>query len=108
VQLYQLLCFGYPKGHLALVCDTNWCSNLMCHAGQPGFDSCLGQDGCLICFRDIDFHPVIYEIFRGLLLGDLPSARLSAVAVSNLLRPLLDDYQEDFQLRAQSILDMLG
>lgn len=102
-----MLCFGYPKGQLALVCDTNWCTNLLSHAGMPGFSSCLGQDGCLICFRDIDFHPVIYEIFRGLLLADRPSERLSAFDVSNLLRPLLANYQEDFQLRAQSILEML-
>ncbi|KAF4029174.1 Protein kinase domain [Phytophthora infestans] len=106
--LYQLLCFGYPKGHLALVCDTNWATNLLAHANQPGYDQCLGQDGCLICFRRIEFPDVIFEIFRGLLLADRPTERLTAVEAANLLRPLLIDYDVDFNRRSQSVLDTLG
>ncbi|KAF1780937.1 Protein kinase-like domain [Phytophthora cactorum] len=108
VLLYQLLCFGYPKGHLALVCDTNWATNLLAHANQPGYNRCLGQEGCLICFRHIEFPDVIYEIFRGLLLADRPTERLTAVEAANLLQPLLVDYDVDFSHRSQSVLDTLG
>ncbi|RLN14742.1 hypothetical protein BBJ28_00021366 [Nothophytophthora sp. Chile5] len=108
VLLYQLLCFGYPKGHLALVCDTNWATNLLAHAHQPGYDSCLKQEGCLICFRKIEFPPLIYELFRGLLLADRPSERLTAVEASNLLQPLLGDYDLDFHRRAQATLPLLS
>lgn len=100
--------FGYPKGHLALVCDTNWATNLLAHANQPGYNSCLGQEGCLICFRHIEFRPLIYEIFRGLLLADHPTERLTAVATANLLQPLLVDYDVDFNRRSQAVLNSLG
>lgn len=108
VLLYQLLCFGYPKGHLALVCDTNWLPHLMYHAhGMVSEPPCLGQEGCLICFREIAFPPVIYDIFRGLLVPDAPHERLTAVDVSNMLRPLLVDYEHDFLTRAQVVLESL-
>jgi 5'-AMP-activated protein kinase catalytic alpha subunit len=91
VLLYQLLCFGYPKGQLALVCDTNWRQNLLKHAyGESG---CLGEEGCLICFRAMCFPSVIYEIFRGLLMDGTPSSRLTAVQVCNLLTPLINSLE---------------
>lgn len=107
-QLYQLLCFGYPKGHLALVYDTNWLTHLLYHAnGEVTSPPCLGQEGCLICFRDIAFPPVIYDIFRGLLVAHAPQERLTAVEVSNMLQPLLVDYEHDFYARAQMVLESL-
>lgn len=77
----------------------------MSHARDD--DSCLGQEGCLICFRNIQFPPLIYELFRSLLIPDRPGDRLTAFAVSNLLRPLLENYETDFDARAMEILETM-
>ncbi|GLD94141.1 hypothetical protein PINS_up002752 [Pythium insidiosum] len=106
VLLYQLLCFGYPKGHLALICDQNWRHNLMCHA-QDGYGTCLGEGGCLICFRNIQFPPVAYDLLLGLLVSDHPELRISAADVVERLAPLLEHYEPDFATRCDAILDSI-
>ncbi|TMW56059.1 hypothetical protein Poli38472_008707 [Pythium oligandrum] len=106
VLLYQLLCFGYPKGHLALICDQNWRHNLMCHA-QEGYGACLGEQGCLICFRNIQFPPLVYDVFLDLLVPDHPAARISAAEVVLKLQPLVEGYEPDFMMRADATLELV-
>lgn len=72
-----------------------------------GATPCLGQEGCLICFRAIEFPPVVYDLFRGLLLPDAPRERLTAYEASLMLQPLLVDYEHDFLARAQLVLESL-
>ncbi|OQR93688.1 protein kinase [Achlya hypogyna] len=79
--LYQLLCFGYPMGEYALLMDSNWRHNLLCHAYER---ECLRTE-CYICVREVQFPPVVYEIFRSLLNAEQPELRMSALAVANAL-----------------------
>ncbi|CAK4199391.1 unnamed protein product [Aphanomyces euteiches] len=79
--LYQLVCFGYPKGEMALMMDSNWRSNLLAHADGL---ACLGAE-CYICVYEVAFPSVVYEIFKSLFNEEDPDARMSAFAVANLL-----------------------
>lgn len=76
----------------------------MCHA-QDGYGTCLADQGCLICFRNIQFPPAIYEIFVNLLIVDRPADRISAETVAAMIEPLLEGYETDFAMRADSILE---
>ncbi|KDO35029.1 CAMK/CAMKL protein kinase [Saprolegnia parasitica CBS 223.65] len=79
--LYQLLCFGYPMGEYALLMDANWRHNLLCHAYDR---ECLRTE-CYICVREVQFPPIVYDIFRSLLNAEQPELRMSALAVANAL-----------------------
>jgi hypothetical protein len=76
----------------------------MSHAEHEG--TCLGEQGCLICFRHIEFPSFVYDIFRGLLVDERPMDRFSAINVATILRtqPMIQNYERDFAQRSAAML----
>lgn len=90
VLLYQLLCWGYPGGSMALSHDLKWYENLLKHANGKHQDH---KHKCYLCYRRIEFTPTTYEIFK-ILLHPNPLNRSSATHILKMFKHAMKEYGE--------------